>query len=84
MFGKKVVVDMINRSAENEADRRIFLRNAGLAGLGVVGATALSGVGSQSSPLRSIATLKAMTFATGKLSPAKKNDSSEYHVCTVR
>jgi hypothetical protein len=47
MFGRKVVVDMINRSAENEADRRVFLRNAGLAGLGVVGATALSGVGSQ-------------------------------------
>ncbi len=47
MFGKKVVVDMINRSAENEADRRVFLRNAGLAGLGVVGATALSGVVSQ-------------------------------------
>ncbi|WP_375424529.1 ferritin-like domain-containing protein [uncultured Friedmanniella sp.] len=38
---------MINRSAENEADRRVFLRNAGLAGLGVVGATALSGVVSQ-------------------------------------
>ncbi|WP_375430088.1 ferritin-like domain-containing protein [uncultured Friedmanniella sp.] len=47
MFGKKVVVDMINRSAENEADRRVFLRQAGLAGLGVVGATALSGAGSQ-------------------------------------
>ncbi len=45
MFGKDVVVDMINRSAENEADRRNFLRTAGLTGLGVVGATALSGAG---------------------------------------
>jgi hypothetical protein len=45
MFGKKVVVDMINRSAENEADRRVFLRNAGLAGLGVVGTSALAGAG---------------------------------------
>ena len=44
MFGKNLVVDMINRSAENEADRRSFLRAAGLAGLGVVGSTALAGV----------------------------------------
>ena len=45
MFGRKVVVDMINRSAENEADRRNFLRNAGLAGLGVIGTSALAGAG---------------------------------------
>ena len=45
MFGKKVVVDMINRSAENEADRRKFLRNAGLAGLGVIGTAAAAGSG---------------------------------------
>ena len=45
MFGKKVVVDMISRSAENEADRRNFLRNAGLAGLGVLGTSALAGAG---------------------------------------
>ncbi|HEY5822451.1 MAG TPA: ferritin-like domain-containing protein [Propionibacteriaceae bacterium] len=43
MFGKKLVVDMINRSAENEADRRKFLKAAGLAGLGVVGSSALLG-----------------------------------------
>ncbi len=43
MFGKAVVKDMINRSAENEADRRVFLKAAGAAGLGVVGAgTAVS------------------------------------------
>ena len=45
MFGKDVVVDMIDRSAENGADRRNFLRTAGLAGLGVVGATTLAGTG---------------------------------------
>src|SRR3954469_21647324 len=40
MFGKKVVADMISRSAENEHDRRTFLRAAGVAGLGTVGAVA--------------------------------------------
>jgi hypothetical protein len=45
MFGKAVVTDMINRSAENETDRRLFLKSAGVAGLGVVGAGALGGVG---------------------------------------
>jgi hypothetical protein len=40
MFGNKTVVDMVNRSAENETDRRSFLRAAGIAGLGVVGAAA--------------------------------------------
>jgi hypothetical protein len=45
MFGKKMVVDMITRSSENEADRRAFLRTAGLAGLGAVGGAALLGSG---------------------------------------
>lgn len=39
MFGKNYAARMINRSAENEADRRRFLRSAGMAGLGVVGAS---------------------------------------------
>jgi hypothetical protein len=42
MFGKTVVRDMINRSAESETDRRIFLKSAGVAGLGVVGGSALT------------------------------------------
>ena len=46
MFGKKMVADMISRSAENEHDRRSFMRAAGLAGLGTVGAAALAGSGS--------------------------------------
>lgn len=44
MFGKKAAASIIERSAETESDRRRFLRSAGLAGLGVVGATTL-GVG---------------------------------------
>jgi len=48
MFGKKVVADMISRSAENEHDRRSFMRAAGVAGLGTVGAVALSGAGVES------------------------------------
>ena len=38
MFGKPFVRELISRSAENEADRRRFLRGASMAGLGVVGA----------------------------------------------
>ncbi|MDF1605742.1 ferritin-like domain-containing protein [Nocardioides sp. YIM 152315] len=45
MFGKTVVRDMINRSAESETDRRLFLKSAGVAGLGAVGGAALTGVG---------------------------------------
>ncbi len=41
MFGKRFVSDAIDRSAENPADRRRFLRNAGLAGLGAAGASSL-------------------------------------------
>ena len=46
MFGKKTVVDMITRSAENQADRRSFLRSAGLAGMGVVGGATVLGAAS--------------------------------------
>ncbi len=45
LFGKRTVFDMIERSAENETDRRRFLRSAGLAGLGTLGVSALGGVG---------------------------------------
>jgi hypothetical protein len=41
MFGKALVNDMITRSAETGADRRNFLKAAGLTGLGVVGAGAV-------------------------------------------
>jgi len=41
MFGKQFVGQLIDRSAENPADRRRFLKGAGAAGLGVVGASVL-------------------------------------------
>ncbi|GAB3723195.1 ferritin-like domain-containing protein [Amycolatopsis oliviviridis] len=41
MFGKPFVRTLITRSAENRTDRRRFLKAAGAAGLGVVGATYL-------------------------------------------
>ena len=42
MFGKKMVKEMIGRSAENGTDRRRFLQSAGAMGLGVVGAGVLT------------------------------------------
>ena len=45
MFGNKTVAEMISRSAENPADRRRFLRAAGLAGLGAVGTATVLGSG---------------------------------------
>jgi len=44
MFGKNYVAQLIDRSAENPADRRRFLRTASVTGLGVVGAGLLGGV----------------------------------------
>jgi hypothetical protein len=44
LFGKGTVVDIIDRSAENKTDRRRFLRSAGLAGIGTLGAGALGGM----------------------------------------
>ncbi len=42
MFGNKLVTNMISRSAENGADRRAFLRAAGVAGLGLTGTSLLA------------------------------------------
>ncbi|MGH8907612.1 MAG: ferritin-like domain-containing protein [Egibacteraceae bacterium] len=42
MFDARFVTDAINRSAETEADRRLFLKSTGLAGLGVMGASLLT------------------------------------------
>ncbi|SDW74161.1 Ferritin-like domain-containing protein [Amycolatopsis xylanica] len=44
MFGKRYVSSMINRSAENPQDRRRFLKAAGITGLGLVGAGAVTGL----------------------------------------
>jgi hypothetical protein len=56
MFGKPFVKELISRSAENEADRRRFLRGASMAGLGVVGAGLL---GSAAGPALAQATAAA-------------------------
>lgn len=45
MFGNKTVTSMINRSAENDVDRRRFLQTAGAVGLGAVGASMLGPLG---------------------------------------
>ncbi len=55
MLGKQLsstlLRDIINRSAETEADRRLFLRSAGLAGVGAVGlGMAGGGVASAATP----------------------------------
>jgi Ferritin-like domain len=44
MFGKSYVADLIDRSAETPADRRRFMKGAGAAGLGLVGASLLAGM----------------------------------------
>ncbi len=63
MFGKAVVKDMIERSAENEADRRVFLKAAGVAGLGAVGGSALIGAGAGSASAAETATEQATDAA---------------------
>jgi hypothetical protein len=45
MFGKAVVRDMISRSAENATDRRLFMKAAGVAGMGALGAGTLTTLG---------------------------------------
>ena len=42
MFGKNYVGQLSDRSAENPADRRRFLKGASAAGLGLVGAGLLA------------------------------------------
>jgi Ferritin-like domain len=59
MFGKYFVKELIDRSAENEADRRRFLRGASMAGLGVVGAGLLGS-----------AAVPALAETTAKAAPA--------------
>ena len=44
MFGRKYVGQLIDRSAENPADRRQFMKTASAAGLGLVGAGFLAGM----------------------------------------
>ncbi|WP_326836946.1 ferritin-like domain-containing protein [Amycolatopsis rhabdoformis] len=64
MFGKRYAASMIARSAENDQDRRKFLRAAGMTGLGVVGAGALGAFtagGASAAPLRAAAPVATET-----------------------
>jgi hypothetical protein len=63
MFGRETVVDMISRSAENDNDRRNFLKMAGLGGLGVVGAGALGAVGATSAEAAGPSDSAVLNFA---------------------
>lgn len=63
MFGKKMVADMISRSAETESDRRKFLKAAGLAGLGTVGAASMIGAGTQTASAATISDPAILNFA---------------------
>ncbi|MDQ2782556.1 MAG: ferritin-like domain-containing protein [Actinomycetota bacterium] len=62
MFGKTFVRDLINRSAENEQDRRRFIKSASVAGLGVVSAGVIANAASSSA---SAAPSAAATAAAG-------------------
>ncbi len=68
MFGKSLVVDMINRSAETPADRRRFLKSAGLMGMGVLGAgaagTALAATASAAIPDAQLTDAQKLSDAT--------------------
>ena len=48
LLDREFVTSAISRSAENRTDRRRFMRSAGLAGLGAVGAAAVLGTGAAS------------------------------------
>ena len=50
MFGKNYVSELIDRSAENPADRRRFMKSASAAGLGVVGVGLLGAVAAPAIP----------------------------------
>jgi len=63
MFGKNYVAQLIDRSAENPADRRRFLRTASVTGLGVVGAGLLGGVEATSASASTSSASAILNFA---------------------
>ncbi|MGH3468168.1 MAG: ferritin-like domain-containing protein, partial [Thermocrispum sp.] len=64
MFGKQYAAEMINRSAENDTDRRRFLRSAGLAGFGVVGVSTVGGLGAGAASAETAADAQALSDAS--------------------
>jgi hypothetical protein len=76
MFGKTYVSDLITRSAENETDRRIFLKSAGLAGLGVVGAGVLAGCGGSAKSAGAAVGAATTSTASAAASSAAASDGA--------
>jgi Ferritin-like domain len=72
MFGKNYVSDLISRSAENEADRRRFMKGASAAGLGVVG---LGLLGSAAGPATAALASTAAPQATAEAETAANSIS---------
>ncbi|ONI92086.1 hypothetical protein ALI144C_00100 [Actinosynnema sp. ALI-1.44] len=63
MFGKRYAARMINRSAENDQDRRRFLKAAGVTGLGFVGATTLTAPSATAAPQAEVSDVAVLNFA---------------------
>jgi hypothetical protein len=67
MFGKRYVREVIDRSAENPADRRRFLKCASAAGLGMIGASvagsAVTGTPASAQEANSISDSAILNFA---------------------
>src|SRR5204862_7329225 len=62
MFGKRYVHDLIERSAENPADRRRFLKSATAAGLGMIGASAATAASASAHDANSISDSAILNF----------------------
>lgn len=67
MFGKPFVRNLINRSAENEQDRRRFIKGASVAGLGVVGAGIAANAMSSSAAAAGPSTVAAKAISDGAI-----------------
>ncbi len=63
MFGKKMVADLIERSAENDRDRRNFLRAAGLGGMALAGSAALVAAAPSSARADGVSDAAVLNFA---------------------
>ncbi|MEO7449264.1 MAG: ferritin-like domain-containing protein [Humibacillus sp.] len=63
MFGKKMVSDLISRSAENDRDRRNFLKAAGVGGLALAGSAAMVAASPTSARADEVSDSAVLNFA---------------------